>query len=162
MGSVESKMPVGVTNEEVLEDDNIANETYCKRLGGLLTNGGFVCITLSLAMFWFMVCGAQTWMTWFLQKGVGASKGSSATYVMISNLTTPLFGSVAGQVIFNAIGGYSDPKAMPLCIMIVFVATLLSAPIPWSTSVWLVYVLSWFAQFVVIMFTPAAMAIMLL
>ena len=58
MGSVESKMPVGVTNEEVLEDDNIANETYCKRLGGLLTNGGFVCITLSLAMFWFMVCGA--------------------------------------------------------------------------------------------------------
>ena len=66
LGSVESKLPVGVTNEEVMEDSNLASESYCKRLGGLLTNTRFVCITLSLAMFSFMVCGAQTWMTWFL------------------------------------------------------------------------------------------------
>ena len=29
MGSVESKMPIGVTNEEVLEDDNLANGLHC-------------------------------------------------------------------------------------------------------------------------------------
>ena len=58
LGTVESRLPIGVTNEEVMEDQDIANETYCQTMAGLFSNGSFVFITLSLAMFWFMVCGA--------------------------------------------------------------------------------------------------------
>ena len=59
LGSVESRVPIAVTNEgfeSPLAD--LANEPYCRRICAILTNFTYLFIMLSLAMFWFMVCGA--------------------------------------------------------------------------------------------------------
>ena len=71
------------------------------RVCALLGNGAYLFILLSLSMFWFMVCGAQTWMTVFLEKAVGVSDDSAELYVIISSLTTPILGAGVGGALFT-------------------------------------------------------------
>ena len=116
---------------------------------------------ISLAMFWFMVCGTQTWMTSFLENGVGAKDTSAQVFVIVLNLTTPVGAAIIGNILFTVTGGYQSPRALPICILITLATTIITAPIPWLTNVALVYTLFFLAQLVAIMFTPAALAIML-
>ena len=63
LGSVEAKLPIAVevTNDPLStvdeEDNPMVNESNCKRVCSLLSNPSFVFIMITLAMFWFMVCG---------------------------------------------------------------------------------------------------------
>ena len=100
-------------------------------------------------------------MTYFLEEAVGVKENAAALYVIVLNLTTPIFGSAIGGILFAKIGGYKSPKAHPLCILITLTTTLIAGAVPWSTNAWLVFVLFWLVQFVAIMYTPAALGIML-
>ena len=44
-------------------------------------------------------------------------------------LTGPILGVIIGGYVFNSIGGYNDPKALPLAIFMVFMAAASGAPI---------------------------------
>lgn len=52
-------------------------------------------------------------------------------------------GVVSGGYVFNAIGGYNDPKCLPICSVVLAVGALCGFPVCFFTEFYLVLALLW-------------------
>ena len=62
-------------------------------------------------------------------------------------VTGPVFGVIAGGYFFNAIGGYNDPKALPLGVFMTVMAGASGIPIAFTDNFNVVLILLWFQFF---------------
>jgi len=100
-------------------------------------------------------------MSDFVQEVLLVPSEETYYFYSITCISAPTLGILAGGSLFSAIGGYNDPKAFKLCLIIGSSALVFAAPIPVSEIKWLTYCCTWMLLFVGAAILPPLTGIML-
>jgi hypothetical protein len=68
-------------------------------------------------------------------QALGEDKTTATINFSVAAVTGPVSGVILGGIIFTRIGGFSSPKAFPLCTLIMVIGTLIGFPLPFIPNI---------------------------
>ncbi len=85
----------------------------------------------------------------------------SFVYFVSIAVSGPVFGVIVGGYVFNALGGYNDPKSFPLAVFMSLISFSVSFPMTYADEVWVLNTLLWVQFFSGGFIVPVLTGIML-
>jgi len=121
--------------------------SQCERLKILIKNPVFILLIQALSALYFIITALQYWVTQYLMLVLGLEEAHANIYFSVTCSTAPFLGVAIGGLIFSALGGYNNPRAWLLVLIIGLVAVGVAVPLAFVSTRWIAYILLWFILF---------------
>lgn len=100
-------------------------------------------LLIALTGTYFVSTGVQFWITDYFQIVLDVSKENAFIYYAIAAMTGPVSGIIIGGYVFNSLGGYTHPKALPVAILVMAIGCCCGFPACFSDNFLIVISLLW-------------------
>ena len=117
--------------------------TQCERLKILIKNPVFILLTQALSSLYFIITALQYWVTAYLMLVLEMKEADANIYFSVTCSTAPFIGVSLGGLIFSNLGGYNNPRAWLLVLVVGILAVCVAVPLAFVSTRWIAYVLLW-------------------
>jgi sugar phosphate permease len=95
-------------------DRDIINkdQSFCVRLKSVTGNKNYLLAVASISFLYYIITGIQYWVSDYMIRILGQSKGVVFIAFGIVSITGPVGGVIVGGNITTALGGYSTKKSI--------------------------------------------------
>ncbi len=89
---------------------------------------------LAISCLYFVITGIQFWITDYMISVVKLPEQVVFLSFGIISISATVAGVIIGGISIHRLGGYQDPRAFKLCLVMAFAAAIVGAPIPYLNS----------------------------